>query len=73
MRAGNTKLLRRATAMVSHLAHCDDETAKQAYDAANGDLKVAVLLAQGIDAETARTLIRRGRGHLRSVLAHPKP
>jgi N-acetylmuramic acid 6-phosphate etherase len=73
MRAGNTKLLRRATAMVSHLAHCDDETAKRAYNAANGDLKVAVLLAQGIDAETARTLIRRGRGHLRSVLAHPKP
>ena len=73
MRAGNTKLLRRATAMVSHLAHCDDKTAKRAFDDADGDLKVAVLLAQGIDAETARMLIRRSRGRLRSVLAHPKP
>jgi N-acetylmuramic acid 6-phosphate etherase len=72
MRARNAKLARRATAMVSRLAHCDDETAKEAYDAADGDLKVAVLLAQGVDAETARTLIRRSRGHLRSVLARHK-
>ena len=27
--------------------------------AADGDLELAVLLAQGIDAETAKTLIRR--------------
>jgi N-acetylmuramic acid 6-phosphate etherase len=72
MRARNAKLLRRAAAMISHLAHCDDETAKRAFDAADGDLKVAVLLARGIDAETARTLIRRSRGHLRSALAHHK-
>jgi len=72
MRARNAKLLRRATAMISHLAHCDDETAKRAFDAADGELKVAVLLARGIDVETARTLIRRSRGHLRSVLAHHK-
>jgi N-acetylmuramic acid 6-phosphate etherase len=72
MRARNAKLLRRATAMISHLAHCDDETAQQAFDAADGDLKVAVLLARGIDVETAKALIRRSRGHLRSVLAHHK-
>ncbi len=72
MRARNAKLVRRAAAMVSHLAHCDEETAKRAFDAADGDLKVAVLLARGIDAETARTLIRRSRGHLRSALAHHK-
>jgi N-acetylmuramic acid 6-phosphate etherase len=72
MRTRNAKLLRRATAMVSHLAHCDDETAKRAFEAADGDFKVAVLLARGIDAETARALIRRSRGHLRSVLAHNK-
>ena len=69
MRARNAKLLRRAAAMVSHLAHCDEETAKEAFEAADGDVKVAVLLARGIDAETARTLIRRSRGHLRSALA----
>jgi N-acetylmuramic acid 6-phosphate etherase len=72
MRTRNAKLLRRATAMVSHLAHCDAETAKQAFEAADGELKVAVLLARGLDAETARALIRRSRGHLRSVLAHSK-
>jgi len=70
MRARNAKLLRRATSMISHLAHCDEETARQAFDAADGDLKVAVLLARGIDVDTARTLIKRSRGHLRSVLAH---
>ena len=72
MRSRNAKLLRRATGMVSHLAHCDAETAKEAFDAADGDLKLAILLARGIDAETAKTLIRRSRGHLRSVLAHHK-
>jgi N-acetylmuramic acid 6-phosphate etherase len=72
MKARNAKLIRRATTMVSRLARCDDETAKGAYDAAGGDLKVAVLLAQGVDAETARTLIRRSCGHLRSALAHHK-
>ena len=72
MRARNAKLLRRATAMICHLAHCDPETAKQAFDAADGDVKLAVLLARGIDGETAKTLIRRSRGHLRSALAHQR-
>ncbi|HZZ62092.1 MAG TPA: N-acetylmuramic acid 6-phosphate etherase [Roseiarcus sp.] len=72
MRPRNAKLLRRAMAMISHLAHCDEETAKWAFDAADGEVKVAVLLARGIDVETAKTLIRRSRGHLRSVLAHTK-
>ena len=72
MRARNAKLMRRATAMISHLAHCDGETAKRAFEAADGEVKLAVLLARGIDVETAKTLIRRSRGHLRSALAHHK-
>ena len=73
MRSRNAKLLRRATGMVSHLAHCDDQTAREALEAADGNVKLAVLLARGIDAETAKTLIRRSRGHLRSaLLAHPR-
>ncbi len=72
MRARNAKLLRRATAMVGHLAHCDEETAREAFEAADGDVKLAVLLARGIDAETAKALIRRSRGHLRSALAQHK-
>ncbi len=72
MRARNAKLMRRATAMISHLAHCDGETATRAFEAADGEVKLAVLLARGIDVETAKTLIRRSRGHLRSALAHHK-
>jgi N-acetylmuramic acid 6-phosphate etherase len=72
MRTRNAKLLLRATAMVGHLAHCDEETAKEALVAADGDLKLAVLLAHGTDAETAITLIRRNRGHLRSAIPHHK-
>ena len=70
MRSRNAKLLRRATAMVGHLAHCDDQTAREAFEAADGNVKLAVLLARGIDVDTAKTLIRRSRGHLRSALAY---
>src|SRR5271157_3002931 len=59
MRSRNAKLLRRATGMVSHLAHCDDQTAREAFEAADGNVKLAVLLARGIDVDTAKTLIRR--------------
>ncbi len=72
MRTRNAKLVRRATHMVGHLAHCDDETAKRAFDAANGDLKLAVLLARGFDIDAATTLIRRSGGCLRSALAEHK-
>ena len=70
MRSRNAKLKRRATVMIGHLAHCDDETAKRAFDAAGGDVKLAVLVAKGIDVATAKALIGRSRGHLRSALAH---
>ncbi|MBV9289602.1 MAG: N-acetylmuramic acid 6-phosphate etherase [Hyphomicrobiales bacterium] len=69
MRACNAKLARRARRMVGHLAHCDEETAERAFAAAKGDLKLAVLLARGIEPDIARTLIRRSGGRLRSALA----
>jgi len=69
MRTRNAKLMRRAAAMVGHLAHCDDETARRALEAADGEVKLAVLLAKGIDLATAEALIRGSRGHLRSALA----
>jgi N-acetylmuramic acid 6-phosphate etherase len=72
MRARNAKLVRRATKMVSHLAHCDGDTARSAIDAADGDLKLAVLLAGGIDLDTAKTLIQRTGGHLRPILSQDK-
>jgi N-acetylmuramic acid 6-phosphate etherase len=72
MRARNAKLSLRATAMVRRLAHCDQETAKKALVAADGDLKLAALLARGLDAETAKTLIRQNGGRLGQALAHSK-
>src|SRR5271165_666350 len=72
MKARNAKLVRRGTKMVSHLAHCDDDTARNAIDATDGDLKLAVLLARGIDLETAKTLIERTGGHLRPILSQDK-
>ncbi len=69
MRTRNAKLARRAASMVSHLAHCDEESAKRAFEAADGDVKLAVLLARGVDLATAKERIRKSRGHLRSALA----
>jgi N-acetylmuramic acid 6-phosphate etherase len=69
MRARNAKLVRRAAKMVSHLAHCDGDTARSAIEAADGDLKLAVLLASGIELDTAKTLIQRTGGHLRPILS----
>ena len=69
MRIGNAKLVGRATTMVGHLAQCDDETAQRAFDAAEGDVKLAALLAKGVDVATAKALLRRSRGDLRSALA----
>jgi len=69
MRARNAKLAGRATKMVSHLAHCVGETARSAIDAAGGVLRLAVLLARGIDLDTAKTLIQGSGGHLRPILS----
>ena len=69
MRTRNAKLVRRAASMVSHLAHCDEETAGRAFEVADGDVKLAVLLARGVDLATAKALIKGSRGHLRLALA----
>ena len=72
MRARNAKLAGRATKMVSHLARCDAESARHAIDAADGDLKLAVLLARGMDIDAARTSIQRTGGRLRPILSKEK-
>ena len=59
MRTHNAKLKRRAARIVGRLAHCDEETARRAVETA-GEVKLAVLLAQGFDLDAARLLVRRG-------------
>ncbi len=69
MRARNAKLLHRAAAMVGRIAPCDDGSALRALEAAGGKIKLAVLLAKGLDLATAEALMRESRGHLRQALA----
>jgi len=71
MRARNDKLARRAARIVGRLAHCDEETARRAFETA-GEVKLAVLLARGFDLDAAKTLIRQSGGRLRLVLAEDK-
>lgn len=67
MRARNEKLAQRAAGIVARLAHCDEESARRAFETA-GDVKLAVLLARGFDLESAEALIRQGGGRLGAAL-----
>jgi N-acetylmuramic acid 6-phosphate etherase len=63
------KLTRRAEAMVAQIAHCDPSHAARALEQADGDIKMAVLLALGVDRVDANTILKNYDGNLRSVLA----
>lgn len=65
----NAKLQRRAEAMVAQIAHCDPLAAARSLEAANGDIKTAVLLALGIDMRDAETILKQCDGNLRRVFA----
>lgn len=69
MRATNAKLRRRSEIMVSEITGCDDATAAEALRKAEGDLKAAVLIALGADAQGARAALDRTDGNLRQALA----
>ena len=80
MQPTNAKLKRRAEAMVAQIAHCDPSHAARALEQADGDIKMAVLLALGVDRVDANTILKKCDGNLRSVLTeiakghhrHPK-
>ncbi|GGH09199.1 N-acetylmuramic acid 6-phosphate etherase [Alsobacter metallidurans] len=69
MRASNTKLHRRAEAMVAALAGCDEAVAGDALRQVDWDVKRATLVAQGLDPDLAGALIDRSGGSLRRALA----
>ncbi len=69
MRATNAKLRRRSEIMVSEITDCDDETAIEAIRQADGDLKMAVLIALGASPSQARDGLERSGGNLREALA----
>lgn len=69
MIATNEKLRRRAVKMVADLDNCSDQQAADALAAAEGDLKVAVLVRRGLEATVARGLLDRHGGRLRAAIA----
>lgn len=68
MQPTNAKLKRRAEAMVAQIAHCDPSHAARALEQADGDIKMAVLLAWGVDRVDANAILKNCDGNLRSVL-----
>lgn len=69
MRPTNAKLRVRAREMVAELAGVSPEAAQAALDAARDDIRRAVLVASGLGAEDAATLLDRHGGSLRLALA----
>jgi N-acetylmuramic acid 6-phosphate etherase len=69
MHVSNAKLRRRGEDMVARIAGCDQAAAAAALDAAGNDVKLAVLLARGMEPAAARAALRRHCGNLRRALA----
>jgi len=68
MRATNAKLLRRAQIIVAEIVGCDENTAAQFVQKADGDVKIAVLLALGWEHGDAVEALLRHEGSLRGVI-----
>ncbi|RYE01904.1 MAG: N-acetylmuramic acid 6-phosphate etherase [Sphingomonadales bacterium] len=68
MQVSNAKLLARGQAMVRDVAAVDQAAAEAALAAAGNDIKLAVLLARGLDAEAAKALLERSQFNLRTAL-----
>ncbi len=69
MRVTNAKLRKRGVEMVARIAGCPTDTATRALEAAGGELKLACVIAKGVSAEEAATILKRHGGQLRAALA----
>jgi N-acetylmuramic acid 6-phosphate etherase len=68
MRPTNAKLRQRAEQMVARLTGCDPAIAADALLRAGSDVKLAVLVLQGMSVDDARVLIGQSGGNLRAAL-----
>jgi N-acetylmuramic acid 6-phosphate etherase len=68
MRPTNAKLRQRAEQMVVKLTGCDSVVAADALLRAGRDVKLAVLVVQGMSVDDARALIGQSSGNLRAAL-----
>jgi N-acetylmuramic acid 6-phosphate etherase len=69
MRATNAKLKRRAAAIVSQVTACSPADAARLVAEANGEVKIAVLLALGASSREAARVLDQHNGNLRSAIA----
>ena len=63
----NAKLVDRSHRIVRAIAGCDLDTAAAAWERAGRDIKLAVLLLDGLDPDTAAGRLREGQGDLRRI------
>lgn len=69
LHADNTKLRARASGIVQHIAQVSAATASDALDAADGQVKTAVLIAaRGVSPRAAAAILAQTKGHLRRAL-----
>lgn len=69
----NAKLRQRAARMVATITGCTEDAAAAAMAEADGDVKLAVLLALGAGAADARALLAKHDGNLRAAIADGAP
>lgn len=68
MQVSNAKLLDRGQKMVGDIAGVNQARAGAALAAAGNDIKLAVLLARGLDTQAAKALLERSQFNLRTAL-----
>jgi len=69
MRATNEKLRRRAIEIISGEAGLDQESAAQLFEAAESDLRVALVMAKrNVAKEEAESLLNKHGGSVRRVI-----
>lgn len=69
MVVSNQKLANRAIRMVSEIADCSLEAAKDALGQADDHIKTAILICRGMSAEEGAQLLDKHSGNLRAALA----
>jgi N-acetylmuramic acid 6-phosphate etherase len=74
LKATNAKLVDRGERIVMEVAGVDRAKARQALDAAAGQVRLAIVIAaKGGSAEAAEALLARHDNHLRPILGSPPP
>jgi N-acetylmuramic acid 6-phosphate etherase len=69
MRATNAKLRHRAVRMLRHLSGRDEAAVQDALMQAEGNVKLARLVLEGLEPEAGKSLLERNAGSLRAALA----